>query len=498
MRGVARTETLPPFNNGCALEVVVLDDGERLGVVSRDAGLGVPEAANGLVWDGFAMVATLVHDPQRMRRVALPQLPAHYGRWVHTSIGGISATVRRVDVLRSHASARPVALFALGARDATTIRLAFGERDASAARFTVGDSEFHEEHGHVTEVVVHASDDVAEAAAVIARAGATPMLEDGALDTRRSIGIERLDRIGARVSSEPGVVTESDSVYGLRRGTDNWKFSWLPSEWQEVPITWDHMVSNVLHHPLATLPRPLRQYVARRRLEDGLHDPVGARWRPCGPNDVPSEAVLAWNAALPAEAPLEHVLKRVVALSPEDAARVRAGSGGVTVRVPLNCVTLVDGVWYRPEDPWRAIEQHLPKRRLVTPHLTSVQSRQLIEAFYLLTVERVEDATQRQALRLILFHYMKERGYTARWIGKYEQDGVHIGNGDSFRMFRRLDQYAPGRLPVDVLNRLLGADGRLVNRGSKGTRSKYEQPGRKRYVPRRRLQRTRADEEAMR
>ena len=33
--------------------------------------------------------------------VELPHFPPHYGRWVHTSIGGVSSTVRRVDVLRS-------------------------------------------------------------------------------------------------------------------------------------------------------------------------------------------------------------------------------------------------------------------------------------------------------------------------------------------------------------------------------------------------------------
>jgi len=33
----------------------------------------------------------------------------------------------------------------------------------------------------------------------------------------------------------------------------------------------------------------------------------------------------------------------------------------------------------------------------------------------------------------VLFQYMKERGYTARWMGKYDQDARHVGNGDRFR-----------------------------------------------------------------
>jgi hypothetical protein len=134
----------------------------------------------------------------------------------------------------------------------------------------------------------------------------------------------------------------------------------------------------------------------------------------------------------------------------------------------------------------------------VTPHLTSKQSEQLIEVFYLLTVECIDDPLQQEACKLILFRYMIERGYTARWIGKYDQDGNHVGNGDKFRKFSRLSQYAPDRLPTDVLNKLCGRNGKLKNKGSKGTRSKYKQEKEtKRYVPKRRLKRTGEDERRM-
>ena len=67
---------------------------------------------------------------------------------------------------------------------------------------------------------------------------------------------------------------------------------------------------------------------------------------------------------------------------------------------------------------------------------------------------------------LILFHYMVQRGYTARWLGKYVQEANHIGNGNTFRVFSRMQQYAPHRLPTAVLNRLLGRAGRLRGRGA--------------------------------
>jgi len=124
-----------------------------------------------------------------------------------------------------------------------------------------------------------------------------------------------------------------------------------------------------------------------------------------------------------------------------------------------------------------------------------VQSEQLITAFYLLSVERVADATVCEAASLILFRYMFERGYTARYMGKYLQEANHIGNGKRFRQFRRLSQYAPDRLPIAVLTKLCGTNGRMINRGSKGTRSKYRTANR--YVPARRLKRTREDEDEM-
>ena len=41
---------------------------------------------------------------------------------------------------------------------------------------------------YVTEIVIHRADDVALAAATIARAGAIPMLEDARVNARRWLG----------------------------------------------------------------------------------------------------------------------------------------------------------------------------------------------------------------------------------------------------------------------------------------------------------------------
>lgn len=407
MPPAVRTQTLPPLNGGRAFVVVRLDDEGRLGVVDDDT--------RG-VWVEEAYVPTRVTDGRhKLPRVDLPSFPTHYGAWQPKSIGGLSKTMRRVGALRAAPkTAGLVSLFAVRAPSASAVADAL--RGSEVA--TAGDPAWDAEYGHVTEVVVHDAADLEHAAAVVARAGATPVLEDAKVNARRALGIERLDRIE---SSATRVEEEEDELYGPRRGNDNWRFPWLPAGWR-VPITWDHMIANVRDvQDVAALSQPLRQHVARARLPT------------C-----------------------------------EDAAE-RA-----------------------------ALARHAPSStRYVSASLSYAQAKQLIEAFYLLTVERVRDPEVVHALRLVLYRYMIERGYTARWTGKYDQLAQYVGNGDRFRSFARLSQYDPHRLPAPVLNKLLGRDGRLRGRGSKGSRSKYVIDKTKRYRPKRRLVRTAADEERM-
>ena len=145
----------------------------------------------------------------------------------------------------------------------------------------------------------------------------------------------------------------------------------------------------------------------------------------------------------------------------------------------------------------KALKRHIRPKRFVSAHLTTEQTKQIIQCFYHLEVERVQDPLVARACGLVLYRYMVERGYSARWLGQYKQTGDHVGNGDTFRNFARLRQYAPERLPARVLNKLSGRDGRLHGRGSKGSRSKYIDKA-KRYQPKTTLKRTRVVEERMR
>lgn len=195
--------------------------------------------------------------------VQLPSIPQAYvgpgkSLWEQTSIGGVSKTTRFKDVLRArdnHVGA--VTLFAVGAPTATAVEDAFEWSEAADVVATVADPDGG---GFVSEVVVLDAADLAWAAAQVARAGATPQLEDEAVNADRDLGIERLDRIGAEVVGDSAADT-----HGPKKGTDNWRFEWLPPGWK-APITWDHMVYNAAGHPARDLPRPLRQHVCRARL----------------------------------------------------------------------------------------------------------------------------------------------------------------------------------------------------------------------------------------
>ena len=405
-------DTLPPFNNKEALTLIKLDESGTLGVV---------DATTFGIFVEYDLEYTLVPNWRSLPRITLPHIPSHYGSLKGQWIGGVSKTFRRVGCLRSKANIKsPVTLFATKLPDATSASRALSEFEELV---TVGDSEVIDdpEYGIIAEIVVHNASDVDFVAARVARAGGTVMFEDHKQNALQGIGIERLDRIDAKVVK---CDTEDDRClpadFGLGRGDENWIFPWLPHNWTHVPITWDYMVANMAGvQDVSKLPLPLRQHVAKTRYE-ALED------KTCG------EASLL----------KPHIFNR---------------SGQ-------------------------------PRRRVVSAGLSKAQSIQVIEAFYLLTIERVTDPEVVHAASLILYHYMLRQGYTGRWLGKYQQEAKFIGNGEVTRKFHRLSQYDPHRLPTSVLNKLVAKSGVIKGKGNKGSRSKYVEK-KARYVPKQRVSR---------
>lgn len=485
------TQTLDPFNDGRPLRVARLEDGRFC----------VLDDALRRAWVEHALESQLLRDSE-MQFVTVPAIPEHYGSWVVKPIGGVSMTVRRRGILRSHAKfADPVVLFAVRAPHADAVSDALRE----CAGVSVGAAQSDDEFGWVAEVVVHDAEQVDVVGARIAGAGATPVFERPDANACRDLAIERLDRIGAAVVTSDDMVEAKDDLHGMRRGCDNWRFAWLPEHW-EPPITWDHMVRNVQDAPLRALPKILAQHVAQHRLDCEKYERIGSRWMPTSPL-LASE--LDWAEAHPGERP-PFPLRRVLSVGDGVRDEIECGfdvdldifseEAHRVDGVPLVAVVGHDGLTYAPVDTRAELRRHIPRAgRYVSPHLSAAQSKQLIECFYALSVLRTSDADVVHAAKLILFRYMLERGYTARWLGKYEQDAQHVGNGETFRRFSsRLQQYVTHKLPAEVLNRLCASDGTLRNRGSKGSRSKYKKDGVTPYIPNRRMARSREAERAMR
>lgn len=473
-----------------ASTVEALNAGLPLKVVQVDGSLGIVDEYRQRLWMEYDLVSTVDYDPSVHAPVVIP--PVGYGTWKQTSIGGISRTVRLEGILRAKPTTRGVSVFALYAPSAEVVAHAL-LRTCGDSICSVESSEYDEIYGHVTEVFVYSSDDVARVAACIARTGASPMLEDATLDALRPLGVERLDRIGAKVVATD--VELQDGQFGVRRGCENWRFSWLPKHWKHPPITWDHLVSNMSDCRIDDLSQPLRQHVARERLTSTV---LGQCWVVA--EVPPTRDELEWSSTDPPPLPRRQIVRDAqwserVAEWPDEVT-------GCIVQTPHCLLQGSDGLWYRPVDERARLAVHAPdRRRVVSAALEVEQSKQLITALFLCEVERVgtTDSLLEHACHLILYRYMVERGYTARWLGTYKQRALHIGNGDTFRRFNAfLSQYGTReRVPGPVLHRLVGRDGKLHTRGSKGSRSRHVHDPSRRYAPVRRLTRTVDDERRM-
>ena len=135
-----------------------------------------------------------------------------------------------------------------------------------------------EEFGHTTEILIKNYNDVHFIAALVARAGGKPMLEVVSMEAMRPIGIERLDRI------ESHSIAAHDQRDGRRRRV--WVCLWrreleirLMPTGSHLPLTGILWYKNIPSDvPLCDLPSPLRQHVARYRLDNFQYECIGSQW----------------------------------------------------------------------------------------------------------------------------------------------------------------------------------------------------------------------------
>jgi hypothetical protein len=134
----------------------------------------------------------------------------------------------------------------------------------------------------------------------------------------------------------------------------------------------------------------------------------------------------------------------------------------------------------------RKLQTMIPRRRWVSGALDLEQTRQLLDAFYIYYVEQTRDVVQRKVAACIMYRYLVCRGFSSRWMGKYNQTACFLGNGKGIRKFKRLEQYAPHRLPIHVLNSIYQPGGKLKGHGKKKSRSRYASEE-DRYEPKRKM-----------
>ena len=140
------------------------------------------------------------------------------------------------------------------------------------------------------------------------------------------------------------------------------------------------------------------------------------------------------------------------------------------------------------EDNFEKYKPYLQNYIWVSASLEYEQSKQLLTANYILNVEQSDDPLQTSLSQKILWRYLVMRGYSSRWLGKYDQNAKFLGNGLMIRKFKGLVQYDVENLSTEVLEKVYKKDGTLQGKGNKGSRSKYV-PDEKRYKPKRRMKR---------
>ena len=212
------------------------------------------------------------------------------------------------------------------------------------------------------------------------------------LEAGRSLGIERLDRIDAAILQRD--VGPDQFAYGLKRGVANWAFGWQPPEWKFASFNWDQLVKNVKDTmPISEVPPLLLQHVAAYKLLHGEVSKVGQAW--------------AQALAAVARDGQGHAQRRRTEASQRSARGThcladarRRSQGGLLVRAD-------DGQWWKCFNEEKYLQSYArldQRRRLVSAHLTTAQSRQLITAFYLACVERSLDPIVLLAARIVLFN----------------------------------------------------------------------------------------------
>ena len=438
-------------------------------------------------------------------------VPMKYGTFVDKSIGGVSKTVRLEGLIRCREDSNEsnIVVFAVFCPSSEEVSLALKHVETA---ITIKEVTSTNEWGVVVEIVVHSSSLVDNVCARIARTGAFPILENVEHNSNRSIGIERLDRVeccvadGKHNSSCASDYTLPEYKSGPKRGMDNWKFSWVNPEWKFTPLTWDHVAGNFLNHQrFEQLPAITRQHVARMRISQGICLPFGTRWNKESVaqsiyDKCPHTRLLTDQSSHPRVRVDASILANAIqeenelSITEEDLHAWESKFG----TLPRGAVVVLEsnGDTFKVKDfGYELKKAACVKERIVSAALSQKQSIQLISAFYLYAVEEVDDETK-QICAMIMERYLIDQGYIARWMGKYEQCALYVGNGDKFRQFKNMKQYDIDQLSMTVLNRLCDRNGKVITKGSKGSRSKKATKGK--YVPKRTLTRTLRQETVMR
>lgn len=251
---------LPPFAGGNAFSLVSRN--EQVGIIHKRHG-----SNQSFVWFEYDLKPTLVNNCE-LTPIAIESVSKHAFQEYEAVIGGIGKHLRWKVLMpnkRMHGATRlivdnvsDIAKF----RDFVETKLvpfaqATFEYDNNKAVLTVPDI-----------------NNLGTVAAAIHYQGYPAHAEDPAATSGAKMAIERYDR------SEHMWWNQEQKKAGPLRDVHRWTFDYIPSDWTQLPFTWQSMCENIQLDPLTEsqyLPRPLRDFyittkiaVAKQNKDDDL------------------------------------------------------------------------------------------------------------------------------------------------------------------------------------------------------------------------------------
>jgi len=260
----SKSKILAPFNKSNPfqlVEIINCDQSKVYGILSEDL------SKNGeyYCWIGTNLVPEKV-DHNNIRAISIPHPPQIAFECFDATIGGIGKHLRWKVVISKKKHDGLCDLFVGNIIDKTKFESFIHNK---IKPFGFSEFNYIENDNNVyCEVNIPEYKDLTFVAAAFHCAGYSAAPKMNNMASYGNLGIERYDR------SEHTWWNQDPKKAGPLRDTHKWKYNFIPSDWKQLPFTWQSMASNIniSIDDINLLPYPLKNHVCDLYLEKKFSD----------------------------------------------------------------------------------------------------------------------------------------------------------------------------------------------------------------------------------